>query len=338
MKAVVLQNYGPPEKAFIIKEWEMPLINDEEVLIKSEAFGLNFADTMAVKGLYRDAPKAPCVIGYEVVGKVEKIGKNVNNVKPGDRVVALTRFGGYAGYAKTHFTAVVEIGDMDAGEAAAVATQYCTAYYAACVLTNLFPGQHVLIQAAAGGVGTALVQIAKYKGCIVYGTAGSDEKIEYLKKMGVDYPINYVKNDFVEEIKKVRGDKGLDLVFESVGGKVFKQSMKLLSPGGSIVGYGAASRENGSIISILKLLFGFGFYHPAFLIPQSKSIMSVNMLRIADNHPQTIKYCMENVLKLIKEGHLKPYVGGKFQVAEIAKAHTFLSGRQSIGKVVVYWN
>ncbi|MCI5055782.1 MAG: zinc-binding dehydrogenase [Flavobacteriales bacterium] len=338
MRAAVLEKYGPVEKAFKIREWPKPKIDPDEVLIKVEAFGLNFADTMAVKGLYKDAPDAPGIIGYEVVGIVEEIGEKVENVKPGARVVALTRFGGYAEYAKTHYTAVAEIGDMESGVAAAIATQYCTAWYAACELTNIHEGDHVLVQAAAGGVGTALVQIAKYKGCTVYGTSSRPEKIKYLKSLGVDYPINYATQDFVEEIEKVRGKNGIDIVFDSVGGKVYKRSKKLLAPGGTMVGYGASSRGNGNIFSDLKLLFGFGFYHPVFLIPNSHSLMGVNMLRVADHKKPVIQRCMHNVLKLIQEGHLKPHVGGIFKVGELADAHQFLSGRASMGKIIVEWN
>lgn len=340
MRAVVLKKYGLANDAFEIKEVEMPICGEEDVLIKVEAFGLNFADVMAVRGMYRDAPPAPCIIGYEVVGRVEKIGEKAKNVKVGDRVVGLTRFGGYAEYAVTNYKAVAKISKkMDAGIAAAIATQYCTAYYATHELTNIFPGEHVLIHAAAGGVGTALVQIAKNKGCVVYGTTSSPKKMAYLSEIGVDYPINYSTTNFVEEIKKIRGENGIDVVYDSVGGKTFKESYKLLAFGGRAVGYGAASRSGtkNKAWTGAKLLFGFGFFNPAFTISNSKSIMGLNMLKIADYKKEVIQRCMENVIEQIDDGKLKPHVGGRFKAEEIAQAHNYLSGRKSIGKIIVEW-
>jgi NADPH:quinone reductase-like Zn-dependent oxidoreductase len=179
MKAFVLVKNGKPEVAFELQELPNPEPQPHEVVVETECFGLNFADIMARNGLYQDCPPLPTVIGYESVGKVVKLGKDVNSVAVGQRVVAFSRFGGYATHVTTDQRAVSPIpDDMDAGKACAFATQYCTAYYAAAEMTNLHEGDHVLIDAAAGGVGTALVQLAKRKNCIIYGGAGSDEKLK----------------------------------------------------------------------------------------------------------------------------------------------------------------
>ncbi|PCJ86559.1 MAG: alcohol dehydrogenase [Flavobacteriales bacterium] len=338
MKAITIVKHGAAEKAFEIRETAKPKPKPNEVLIKVDAFGLNYADVWARMGLYQDAPPLPAVVGYEVVGRIEETGSETNGLSIGQRVVAMTRFGGYAEYAVTDSRALAVIGDAaEAGEATALATQYCTAYYAAYEMVNLFEGDHVLIQAAAGGVGTALVQIAKNKGCIIYGTAGSDKKLEYLQRMGVDYPINYRKTDFKAEIEKISGKHCIDVVFDSLGGTTFKKGKQLLAHGGRIIGYGAAERDKGGIISGLKLLFGFGFFNPAFLLMNSKSIIGINMLRIADFKPETLKRCMEAVVKLYDEGIFKPHVGGRFKAEEIADAHNFLQSRKSVGKVVVEW-
>lgn len=340
MKAITLIKYGKAQTAFQQSETKTPKPAPNQVLVKVEAFGLNYADVMARKGMYRDAPPVPCVLGYEAVGKIAETGTDVKNISIGQRVLAFTRFGAYAEYALTQSRAVVPIPDeMDNGIAAALATQYCTAYYAAYEMVNLHEGDHVLIHAAAGGVGIALVQLAKLKGCIVYGTAGSDEKIKFLKSIGVDFPINYQKQNFVREIREIRGENGLDAVFDSLGGKVFSQSKKLLNYGGRIIGYGNADRsgESGGIFSDLKMLFGFGFMNPAFLLLNSRGIIGVNMLRIADHKPDALQRCMENVVQLASKNLIKPYVGGRFRVNEIAKAHEFLESRKSIGKIVVEW-
>lgn len=340
MKAYVLKKYGASSEAFELREMEMPTPSARQILIKSEAFGLNFADIMARQGLYRDAPPLPAVIGYEAVGRVEKIGAEVKNFKIGQRVVALTRFGSYAEFAVTDERAAVEIPeDMDAGVAAAIATQYSTAYYCAYEMAPLFAGQQVLVQAAAGGVGIALVQMAKNAGCTVYGTAGSDDKIKFLSELGVDYPINYNKEDF-EQFIKTRSKDGLDVVFDSLGGKAVKKGFKLLGSGGRMVCFGVGSRANKTkgILNDLSLAIGFGIYSPIQFLMNSKGIIGVNMLRLADNKPETLQRCMKNVSELIVDKKLNPHVGAKFKHEELAKAHDFLGGRASIGKVIVCWD
>jgi NADPH2:quinone reductase len=156
----------------------------------------------------------------------------------------------------------------------------------------------------------------------------------------VQYPINYRTQDFTEEVRKAVGKEGLDVVFDSLGGKVFKQSKKLLGASGRAVGYGAADRSSSKLPGILadiSLLFGFGFYNPAFLLMQSQSIIGVNMLRVADHRPMVLKRCMDEVVALAEKGELKPIVGGVFPHTQLAAAHEFLESRKSNGKVVVTW-
>lgn len=341
MRAVVLTKFGNPEVAFQIQEKPIPVAKDNEICVKVEAFGLNYADVMARKGLYQDCPPLPTVLGYEVVGRIHAIGKDVNDFQIGQRVVSLTRFGAYAEYAIADTRATIAIpDDMDYCIATALATQYATAYFCSAYITQLHAGEHVLIQAAAGGVGTALVQMAKNKGCIVYGTAGSDEKLEYLKTLGVDYPINYNTTDFEAYINKVSGKNAIDVAFDSVGGYSVKKARRLLTNGtGRIVLYGVASRSNSSkgIFGDLKLVFGLGFMAIVEFLLKSQSILAVNMLQVADNRPEALRVCMQEVVKMVTEGTLKPTIGGKFSVEDINKAHDFLGGRSSIGKVAVHW-
>ncbi|MFH1320386.1 MAG: zinc-binding dehydrogenase [Bacteroidota bacterium] len=340
MKAITLIKYGKAGRAFETKEVPEPTLSDNNVLIKVDAFGLNYADVMARKGLYKDAPPIPCVLGYEVVGKIEQVGKDVNNFSAGQRVVAFTRFGGYAGYAVTDHRALVIIPEeMENGVAVALATQYCTAYYCAYEMVNLDEGDRVLVHAAAGGVGIAIIQLAKRKGCIIYGTAGSDEKLEFLKEQGVNHPINYRRSDFAGEIMKIRKGEGMDVIFDSVGGTTFNKSKKILASGGRMVCYGAAERSGGrgGILSDLRLAFSYGFLHPLGLLMKSQGVIGVNMLRIADNHPHVMQRCFKNVVDLTIRGEIKPHVGGVYNVREIADAHNFLESRRSIGKIVVEW-
>ncbi|MCP4457404.1 MAG: zinc-binding dehydrogenase [Cytophagales bacterium] len=338
MKALTLTKYGSAKSAFEEQDLPTPSPQEGEVLIHVEAFGLNFADVLARLDLYQEAPNIPCVLGYEVVGTVEKVGSGVEESIIGTRVTAFTRFGGYAEYAVTKAAGLAEIGDMGAGKATALATQYCTAWYMACDRAFLRKGDAVLVHSAAGGVGTALTQILKQKGCVVFGTTGSDEKIQYLKDNGVDHPINYKTQDYAKEISKI-SDKKITTSFNAVGGKSFKKDMKLITEGGTVFTFGAASRagKSGGFLANIGLLFSMGFTHPLFLLMQSKSIIGVNMLNVGDQQPEVLKGCIEGVVQWAKDGKLNPIVGKSYPSSELAQAHDDLENGNTTGKIVVKW-
>lgn len=341
MKAVVLARYGAAAEAFERRELPTPEPGLGQVRIAVEAFGLNYADVSARQGTYRDAPPLPCVIGYDVVGRIDAVGAGVEQPRVGQRVAALTRFGGYATSAVTDARAVAPIpDDMDIGVAAALPTQGCTAYYCAEEMVRLHEGEHVLVQAAAGGVGTLLVQLAKRHGCVVYGTAGADAKLDYLRTIGVDHPINYRHQDFAAAVRQLRRSEGLDVIFDSLGGAAVRKGLALLAPGGRIVCFGAAQRQAGrfQILHDLKFVASFGLPHPIPLLMNSKGLIGVNMLRIAGHRPLTLQRCLAAVVDLTLRGALRPTVGGRFPVDQLAAAHDFLAGRQSTGKIVVTWS
>lgn len=334
MKAFYLVKNGKAETAFELRDINIPEIGNEEVGVNVEAFGINFADVVARLGNYQDCPPLPCVVGYEAVGRVDKVGKNVSSVKAGDRVLVFTRFGGYSQYVIQKENAIAKIAeDMDTGKALALATQYSTAYYACAVATNVLPHETVLIHAGAGGVGTALIQLCKLKQAKIYATAGSESKLEYCKKQGADVAINYTKEDFSKVIQEP-----IDVAFDSLGADNFRKSYKLLNRGGRIVGYGASSMTDAkNVFSKAKMGLEFGIYHPAQLIMESRSMIGVNMLRIADYKPYTLKYCMENVIQLLQEGKIAPHVGGMYKATELAQAHSDMENRKTIGKIGVIW-
>jgi NADPH:quinone reductase-like Zn-dependent oxidoreductase len=340
MKAIVLKQYGTPREAFELRELPTPQPGDGQVRVAVEAFGLNYADISARQGTYADAPPIPCVIGYEVVGRVDALGTRVTGLAIGQRVAALSRFGGYATAAITDARAAVPIpDDLDAGVAVAIPTQGGTAYYCAEEMVRMYPGDHVLVQAAAGGVGTFLVQLCKRRGCVVYGTAGSDTKLEYLRTLGVDHPINYRREDFAEAVRRIRGAAGLDVIFDSLGGSAIRKGLRLLAAGGRIVCFGAAERETGpwQLLRDLRFAASFGFVHPIPLLMHSKSVLGVNMLHIADQRPDTLGRVLRAVADLTLKGELHPTVGGRFTADQIGAAHELLGGRGSTGKVVVRW-
>jgi len=338
MKAITLVRHGAAKNAFEIREIQQPVPTPTQVLIHVESFGLNFADVLARHGKYKDAPPLPAVLGYEVVGTIKSIGKEVTSLNIGDRVTAFTRFGGYAEYAVTESMAVAKIpAGLDSGIAAALATQFGTAWFCAEEMVQLHAGDQVLIHAAAGGVGTALTQLCKRKGCIVYGTGGSEDKLKYIRSNGADHAFNYKTQDFMAEIRKLNR-VGPDVVFDSIGGMTFKKSLALLSAGGRIITYGAAEQmEKKNIFGTLKMLFDFGFTNPVFLLMKSKSILGVNMLRVADERPDILERCLKQVVDLALKNEIHPIVGGRFKAEQIAEAHSFLESRQSTGKIILTW-
>lgn len=340
MNVFALVKNGNSKTAFELQERPTPVPEKGEVLIASEGFGLNFADIMARLGLYKDCPPLPAVIGYENVGRIKALGEGVTEFEVGDRVLAFTRFGGYADHVISPTMAVAKIPEtLSLGEATALATQYITAYYAAEEATNFYKGDHVLIHAAAGGVGTALIQLLKQKGCILFGTAGSADKLEYLRQQGVDYPINYREVDYQQAITDLGFAKKLDGTFNPIGGDYVKKDFALLNSGGRVMLYGASKQTEamGNPIKLIQLVLGFGFWSPIKFVSTSKSIIGINMLRVADDKPSAFRRCLHAVIHLAETGTIHPFAGKEFPASELANAHDFLAGRQSIGKVAVKW-
>ena len=343
MKAVFQIKNGEPEKAFEIREVQKPVTEPLHIRIKVSAFGLNFADVMARLGMYPDAPKKPGVLGYDVVGHVDEIGSEVStDLQVGDRVIALTRFGGYAEYASTDYRGVVRIAEgVSPAAATALATQGGTAYFMAYDMVRIHKGDRVLVHAAAGGVGSLLCQMAKHQGAYVYGTAGAPAKIEYLKKNGVDFPINYRSQAFQKEIQAHLKDQdsGLDIVFDPVGGDSVKKGMKLLGSGGRMVLFGASSMTSAkSVFGKLKVAKGFGIYSPIGLLSPSKSLIGVNMLRIADDKPEVLHRVLKDTVRLYDEGVLHPEIGGEYSIGELNEAHSALENRKTMGKIAILWD
>jgi NADPH2:quinone reductase len=339
MKGIFIVEHGKADKAFETRETPMPQPKAGELLVEVEGFGLNFADVMARKGSYKDAPPIPSLVGYDVCGRIHKLGIGVEGFEVGQRVTALTRFGGYAEYALTDARAVAVIPDnLNVAEATALTTQFCTAYYCAAEAVNLFAGDKVLIHSAAGGVGTALLQYCLYKGCEVYATTGSSEKVAMLKAAGAHHVIDTSTTEFDEFIlENTKGD-GVDVIFDAVGADFIKRGIKSLNSGGRIVCYGAAQMNDANnIFSTLAKAIQFGIYHPAEFMMASKSLIGVNMLRLADNKPLTLKRCLNEVVRLTEAGIFKPQKGTVFKASEIADAHKFLESRKSTGKVACVW-
>ena len=337
MKALVIREHGPPD-VLCVEERPEPEPGPGEVKVRVRAAGMNFSDLLARVGFYEDAPKPPCVIGYEVAGEVESVGEGVTAVQPGQRVMAGTRFGGQAEFAVAVEGAVVALpDDWSFEEGAAMPVNYATAYAGLLRYGALREGERVLIQAAAGGVGTAAIQIAKAQGAEIFGTA-SARKHEAIRAMGVQHAIDYRTQDVAKEIRRIAGAKQpLDLVLDGVGGKSFRQSFSLLRAGGRLVCIGVSAIQPGekrNRLTALRSLARMPLFHPVSLMRKSKAVIGLNMLTLWDEHGSLADY-IEPLSEWAADGRIEPVVAESFSFDRAADAHRAMHEGRNVGKVVL---
>ncbi len=338
MKAFLLTRHGAADRAFELRELPVPDVPPGHIGIRVTAFGLNYADVMMRQGLYRGAPDLPYIAGYDVEGVVDAVGDGVEGFRAGDRVFALTRFGGYAEYAVTPAAATGHLpADAPVGLGCALATQCVTAYYAAVHAQTLMPGEKVLIHAAAGGLGTALVQYALSRGCTVIAVVGGSRKADYVRSLGAQHVVDHHAAGYADYVSAHLNGR-VDVIFNNLGGASVRVDRKLIARGGRLVLLGAAELSGRtSKIALLKLAWGFGFYSPIGFMGKSQALIGVNMLEVADRRPDIVGHCMAGVMRLHADGVFRPTIGQVFDAGQLAAAHQALEDRQSIGKYVVRW-
>ncbi|MDP8942871.1 MAG: medium chain dehydrogenase/reductase family protein [Actinomycetota bacterium] len=337
MRALVITRHGPPE-VLRVQELPDPVPGPGEVRIAVRAAGVNFADVLARMGLYPDAPRPPTVVGYEVAGEVESVGEGVEHLRPGDRVVAGTRFGGYAELAVTAAGNVLPLpGGWSFEEGAALPVTYATAYAGLIRYGALREGERVLVHAAAGGVGTAATQLAKLHGAEVFATA-SAPKHDAVRANGADHVIDYRARDVAREVRRIAGQKRpLDLVMDPIAGRSFSRSLGLLRPGGRLVCYGAFSVVGGEKRSIARAL-GAVAQTPRFsalgLMYSSRSVIGLNLLRLVQSKG-SLDELVEPLRTFVEQDRISPVVGETFPLARGADAHRRLQDRANVGKLVL---
>jgi NADPH:quinone reductase-like Zn-dependent oxidoreductase len=306
--------------------------------VRVRAAGINFADLMARTGLYPDAPKPPCVVGYEFAGEVESVGEGVQEFAVGDRVLGGTRFGGYAELVTVGEGELLPLpSDWSFEEGAALPVNYATAYAGLVRYGSLAQGERVLLQAAAGGVGIAATQIAKLYGAEVFGTSSS-AKHQAIRGFGVDHPIDYSSQDFVKEVRRITGDKhALDLVMDAIGGRSFRKSFSLLRAGGRLVCFGASAVQTGdrrSLPRAVRTMAEMPRFNPMKLMSPSKSVIGLNLLTLWDAKGTLDEY-IEPLRKWVEDGSIRPVVAEAFPLERGPDAHRFLHERKNVGKVVL---
>ena len=341
MRAVVITRHGGPE-VLKVEERPDPPVGPGEVRIAVRAAGINFADTLARTGLYPDAPKVPCVVGYEVAGVVDSAGTGVESVKPGDRVLAGTRFNGQAELVTVPESMVYGLPEqLSFEEGAAFPVNYATAQAGLVVMGGLEAGERVLIHAAAGGVGISATQIAKRIGAEVFGTA-SASKHDAIRAHGVDHAIDYRSQDFAEEVRRITGAEGIDVAFDALGPSSFRKDYKLLRPGGRLIMYGASEVQTGesrSLPTALRTLAKSPFssmpwWRGLAVMNENKGVFGLNMLSWWDTDG-SLDRVIEPLLPALRSGELKPVVAEAFSFDRAADAHRFIAERRNIGKVVL---
>lgn len=341
MRAVVLTKTGGPE-VLQVQELPNPPVLPGQVRIAVRAAGINFADTLARVGLYPDAPKPPCVLGYEVAGEIESVGEGVTDFELGDRVFAGTRFNGQA-----------ELVSVDAGQAlplpdhlsfeqgAAFPVNYGTAYAALVLMGGMREGDRVLIHAAGGGVGISATQLARNAGAEIFGTA-SPAKHEAIRAQGVAHPIDYRNQDFEDEVMRITGGEGVDLIMDALGPTSFRKDYRLLRSGGRLIMYGLSENtENGvrnlpaTLRSLAKMpLATMPWWKSLMMMNENKGVFGLNMLSWWEREGN-LDRVTEPLVADLEAGRLEPVVAEAFPFDRAGEAHQFIADRRNVGKVVL---
>ncbi len=336
MKQVWIPKIGEPE-VLELREAPDPEPRAGEVRVRVEASGINFADILARMGLYPDSPRLPAVVGYEVAGVVDIRGEGVEGCHEGDRVVCMTRFGGYSDVVCVPQAAVRAIpADLGFEDAASIPVNYLTAWLMLVRLGNVRAGERVLVHACAGGVGLAAVQICRHFGADVIGTA-SGPKHERLREMGVSACIDYRTQDFEEEVGILTDGRGVDIVLDAVGGASFAKSYRSLASLGRLFVFGASSLAPGTKRSIPAALAGFlrmPSFKPLNLMSQNRGVFGVNVGHLWDRGEEMTAMLGE-IVDLFAAGVFKPVVDQTFNFADAAAGHRYIQERRNFGKVIL---
>jgi NADPH:quinone reductase-like Zn-dependent oxidoreductase len=321
-----------------VREAPDPEPGPGEVRIRVRAAGLNFAEVMARLGLYPDAPKPPCVVGYEAAGVVDALGAGVTSPAAGTRVLALSRFGAHADTLCVPATQAVPMPEgMSFEEGAALPVNYITAYHMLFRVGALRPGERVLVHMAAGGVGLAAMQLCRtVERVVTFGTA-SASKHDALRAEGCAHPIDYRSVDYAQEVLRLTGGKGVDMVLDSLGGKDWKKGYDLLRPAGRLIAFGFANMASGerrSLVHLARQAISVPFFTPLGLMDNNRSIAGVSIGHLW-SEMEMLNEEMTALLSLYKEGKIQPHIDRTFPFADAASAHRRIQDRKNVGKVVL---
>ncbi|MEP7123314.1 MAG: medium chain dehydrogenase/reductase family protein [Byssovorax sp.] len=337
MRAIWITKTGGPE-VLEVREEADPTPGPGQVRVRVKAAGLNFAEVMARQGLYPDAPKTPFVAGYEASGIIDAVGEGVTGLAVGMRVMAMSRFGAHADTLVTKEQLVVRMPDkMTFEEGAATPVNYLTAYHMLFRVANFRPKSKVLVHMAAGGVGIAALQLCRtVPGVTTFGTA-SASKHDAIRAQGCDHPIDYHSVDYAEEVRKLTGGKGVDIILDALGGKDWKKGMELLRPAGLLIAFGFANMASGdkkNYFNLLSQVVKIPVFTPLGMMDSNRGVAGVNVGHLWDEL-EMLNEELAAVVELYNEGKIKPEVSDVVPFERAADAHRIIQSRKNIGKVVL---
>lgn len=335
MKAIVLTKTGGPG-VLVTSRVDEPVPGPGEVRVRTHYAGINYAEILSRKGLYGWAPRRPYILGMEASGVIEELGEGVDPSRLGQNVMVGAKTGAYAEKIVLPCQrAIPVLENFSMEQSAAFLVNYMTAWVALFSMAKAEPGEKVLVTAAAGGVGTAAVQLASAYGCDVYGMAGSGEKTEYVKSIGAKDAFNYRERNCFQNLLSVAG--GVDVVLETVGGEVFRRSLDVLHPFGRIVAAGFAGLD-------LKKWNPYSWYRTWRDIPRadirkmaqkSVAFMSCHLGYLLEEEPHRMETIYGELKDFVTVHGIRPVVGRVFPFDEASEAHRYIESRKSRGKVLL---
>ncbi|MFQ5741817.1 MAG: zinc-binding alcohol dehydrogenase family protein [Acidobacteriota bacterium] len=325
MKAIQISETGGPEVLDYV-ELETPTPGAGQVLVRTESISINFADVLIRRGLYPMMPPLPAVPGFEASGVVEVIGDAVTPVEVGQRVSFMGN-GCYAEYVLVDAAALIPIPDvLDSDTAAAFPINYLTAYHMMHTMAKLEEGQSILSYAAVGGVGIAVIQLAKLAGFKVIGLTSSDEKIARARELGIDHIVNYKTQNVVETVRELTRGKGVELILDSVAGPAFHNNFEMLAPLGQVIWYGlAAGPPPENLLRPLRTHFGKGVGVRTFHLFYS----------IAEPFPQLMAESIQTLVRYLVEKKVRPVIHDRIPLKEATQAHRLLESQKTVGKLIL---
>jgi len=330
-RRAVITEFGGPDVFKIVDEESLPEPGPGQVRIKVLAAGVAFTDTMIRKGMYPDVKEQPPFTpGYDLVGLVDKLGPEVESLLVGQKVADLTVTGSHSEYICLDAGRLVQVPErLNPEEAVALVLTYVTAFQMLHRIAGVQPGEQILVHGAAGGVGTAFLQLGRLHGLQIFGTDTAG-KLDLIKELG-GVPIDYQEQDFVGFIKEETQD-GVDVVFDPIGGAHLKRSFACLAKGGRLVGYGfydAIVGKGGSIpLDFLRL----GVWN---LLPNKRSAEFYSIGPLREKHPDWFKQDLEQIFQLAEDGKIKPVIWKRITLDQLSEAHRMIDNAESKGKIIV---
>ena len=335
MKKVIYPKVGGVDSIEIL-DVEEPQASEGEVVVRIHRAGINFADLMMRQGLYGSNPDFPFTPGYEASGVIISLGKGVKGLELGDRVLAMTGFGGYSEKVSIPSSRVFKLPDsVTFDQAAAIPVTYGTAYHMLFHLGRISPGDSVLIHHAAGGVGTAVAQLCKVAGAsVVIGTASAPKK-EFVESIGVKF-VDKETEDFVKICKDMTGGKGVHHAIDPVGGKNLMRSYKATRRGGKVYFFGASSAVNGdkrSIMSAFRMWLNTPKFNPIKMMSSNKAIFGVHMGLLDDN--SIFEGHLSALSKMLEDNEIDPIIDSIWRFERVSEAQMHMHDRKNRGKILL---